>query len=94
MKKENLTSVLSDLAEKSAPPSEIDLWPLVMNSINKSNWQKTQGDPIVNKSIALPKVLLRTAVVVFILLVAFGILFATPQGQAFAHKIYQFFNII
>lgn len=92
MKKENLTSVLSDLAEKSVPSSEINLWPLVMNSINKSNWHKTQGDSIVSKTIALPKVLLRTAVVGFILMVAFGILFATPQGQAFAHKIYQFFN--
>ena len=57
-----------------------------MNSVNKSNRQKTQGEPIVNKTIALPKVLLRTALVVFILLVAFGILFATPQGQVLAHK--------
>jgi Domain of unknown function (DUF4367) len=92
MKKEKLNSVLSNLAEKSIPSAEIDLWPVIQNSINKSNWHKTKGDTIMNKTIARHNVLRLTTVVVFILLVVLGIVFATPQGRAFAQKVFLFFN--
>lgn len=92
MKKDNLTSIMKDLAEIAAPSTEIDLWPAIKDSINQGNWHKTKGDLIVNKTIALPKVLLRAAVALLILLAIFGILLATPQGRAFANTIIKLFT--
>ena len=49
MKKDNLTSILADLAESAAPSDQIDLWPRVKKSLETSGWRNHQrvnaGEP-------------------------------------------------
>jgi hypothetical protein len=84
MSDDHLNSILGDLAENAKPTAQIDLWPGLTKSLaaraRTANMEQTS-------------VFWRATFAALVLVVLFGLAFLTPQGRAFAQKIFRFFTI-
>ncbi len=90
MNKDNLNSILSDLAENAKPAAQIDLWPGLKKSLAARNGQSKQGKSILNQT----PVLRRAAFAALTVLVALAILLVTPRGQAFSQALLKYFTTV
>jgi hypothetical protein len=88
MNNDHLNSILSDLAENAKPAAQIDLWPGLKKSLAASDGQSKPGKSGIKRT----PVFRRTAFAALAVLVAFAILFATPQGQAIAQDLLKYFT--
>ncbi len=81
--------VIHHLAE-ALVTDEIDLWPAIRERFETSKHSTTQGDISMNAKLARRR-RLATAILLTLLLVS-ALLFATPQGRAWAQDVLQFFT--
>jgi len=90
MKTDKLNLILSDLAEKAAPASQVNLWPRLSARLQTSTWQSQSGDPMKTLFQNIPP--RRLALAALALIFAFSLLAFTPQGRALAQGILQLFT--
>ena len=90
MKTDKLNAILTDLAEKAAPASQVDLWPQLSARLQTSTWQSQSGDPMKTLFQNIPP--RRLALAALALIFAFSLLAFTPQGRALAQGILQLFT--
>lgn len=83
----DIQSALQTALENEIHPDQIRLWPAVAQrlAVGKRPLFK-QGDASMNTIFS------RTALILLAIIVGFALLFATPQGQAFAKNLLQFFT--
>jgi hypothetical protein len=92
MKNMDIQSILAGIAEEAAPSAEIDLWEGIHRRIASSESQFRQGEPLMKSNFAQKTIFRRLALATLALVFAFAILFATPQGRAWAQEIIHFFT--
>ena len=92
MKNDTLQSTLAAIAEQAVPFAEIDLWTKMRPHLVTSESIQKQGDASMKTDISRTPMLRRMALIVVAVIVSIIILFSTPQGQAFAQSILQFFT--
>lgn len=85
MKNDELKSALAAIAEQAAPSAEIDLWRKLQRHLETSESIQKLGDASMKTTFP------RTALILLAVIMGFALLFITPQGQAFAQSILQFF---
>lgn len=86
MNHHDIQSALQTALENEIHPDQIRLWPAVAQRLAVGK------RPLSNQGDASMKTIFhRTALIVLAVIVGFALLFATPQGQAFAQSILQFF---
>jgi hypothetical protein len=93
MKKNNLKSILTDLAEHAAPPDKIDLWPAIQSSLEPHAQPLHPGESNMNRSIPRLPLLRRAVFILLVLMLAGAALLATRQGRALAQKMWLFFRV-
>lgn len=92
MKHDELTSILTDLAERAAPSTAIDLWPAIRRHLETGKWQSQAGNVSgLSGHNVLPR---RIALVVLALAAAFSLLVSVPQGRVLAQRLWRFFALI
>jgi hypothetical protein len=92
MKNVNIQSILAGIAEEAAPSAEIDLWRGIQGRLGSSEPEVRRGEPLLKPNFAQKSFLRRLALATLALVFAFAILFATPQGRAWAQEILRYFN--
>lgn len=90
MKTDKLNTILSDLAEKAAPTSQVNLWPRISEGLQTSTWQSQTGDPM--KTVFQNTLSRRLTLAALALAFVFSLLAFTPQGRALAQGILQLFS--
>ncbi len=86
MKNDTLQFTLAAIAEQAAPSAEIDLWMKMRGHLETSESIQQRGD-------ASMKITFRRITLILLAVIAgLAILFATPQGQAFAQTLFRFFS--
>lgn len=93
MKNDNLNAILNELAENAAPTSRIDLWPTLKDRLAMSESRLKQGDASMKTDSSRTLTLRWAALFLIAIAIAFTILFATPQGRAWAQKMFLFFTV-
>lgn len=89
MNKRRMQSILKDLTEQKAPKAEINLWPAIESRLPMSEMSHSKGTIMKTRNKLVPR--LATAIAVIVILG--GVLIAaTPQGQAMAQSLLQFFT--
>lgn len=84
MNDENIRSALQDAIKDKIPPTSVRLWPRVKAGLVAGNNQKGK-----RMNTTLKRLTLTTLAASFVIV----IVLATPQGQALAQRIFQFFSI-
>lgn len=83
MMNDDLKSILTDIAEEALPGSQIDLLPALANNISSEQsmmpFQPTSP-------------MRRPVLLVLAISLAFAVLLITPQGRAFAQRLFTFFS--
>jgi hypothetical protein len=92
MKNAEIQIILAEIAEQAAPSAEIDLWPEMCQRLTTSEAIFQQGDTSMKTGFFRTPLLRRAALVLLAIVIAFAILLATPQGQAFAQNVLKFFT--
>ena len=92
MKNDNLKTILTELAEQTAPTSEINLWPALQDQLVTSEWKLEKGKKIMKTPFAQKMFFRRAILALLAIAIAFAILLATPQGRAWAQSILRFFT--
>lgn len=89
-------SVLREKTEQLAPVSKINLWPVIQSRIsmevNQMNETTKSRKPEINTGGNRITGLRLAATITLVVLLVTGVYFATPQGQAVAQNILQFFT--
>lgn len=93
MKKDNLKTILSDLAEQAAPPEQIDLWPAVKRSIETSKPYPIPGAITMKPSNFNYTWQRRAGFILIALVVTLIVFLAAGPGSTLAQKMWQFFQI-
>jgi hypothetical protein len=89
MDNKNILSILQDALEEEFPSSQVKLWSAVKASLAAGKTVQ-QGDKMnTTKSRRIARVALAILTVITLLALAF----ITPQGRAFAQRLFQFFSI-
>jgi hypothetical protein len=96
MNEKQIQSILRELAEQKAPKAEIDLWPAIDLRLEKAHLQtseltKRKETEMNTHQHHFPRQRLAAALVL-IVIIASGLFFTTPQGQAMAQNILRFFS--
>lgn len=89
MDNKNIQSILQDALEEKIPSSQVELWPAVKAELVAGKHLIGQQGEKMNTS--RPRRILRAAFVTLTIVVLLALAFITPQGQAFAQSILQFF---
>jgi len=84
MNDENIRSALQDAIEAKIPPTSVRLWPSVKTNLAAGTNQRGKKMNTVQKQLTFTALAVSVALVVVL---------ATPQGQALAQRMVQFFNI-
>ena len=92
MKNDNLNAILNELAENAAPTSGIDLWPALEDRLATSQARLKQGDTSMKTGLSRIPRLRRAVLALLVMVIAFAILFATPQGRAWAQSLLRYFT--
>ena len=92
MKNSQLQSTLAEIAEQAIPSTEIDLWTGMRRHLATSESNIQQGDASMKTNFFRTPTLRRAALILAAVTVGLAILFATPQGQAFAQSLLHFFT--
>ena len=92
MKNTNIQSILAGIAEEAAPSAEIDLWKGISQHLESSESRFHKGETLMKPNFTQKPIVRRVALAALALVLAFAILFATPQGRAWAQEIIHFFT--
>jgi len=87
MDNKNIQSILQDALEEKIPSSQVELWTAVKASLVAGKIFQ-QGE---NMNTIRPRRISRVAFATLVIIVLLSLAFITPQGQAFAQSILQFF---
>jgi hypothetical protein len=88
MKNNDLKSILADIAEEALPGSDIDLLPALTGNLAEEKLQNETS----KRSLYQLSLIRRTALMVLALILTFAIVLITPQGRAFAQRLFSFFS--
>ena len=89
MNKRQMQSILKDLTEHKAPKAEINLWPAIESRLPTSEMSHSKGTMMETRNKLVPRLVTAIAVIVIL----GGVLVVTtPQGQAMAQSLLQFFT--
>ncbi|MHB1118898.1 MAG: DUF4367 domain-containing protein [Bellilinea sp.] len=89
MRDKQIQSVLKNLAEQKAPGREINLWPAIESQLQTGDRTNPKGTIMNARQKRIPR--FAAAVTLAVILIAV-IFFLTPQGQAVAQELLQFFT--
>ena len=89
MNKKQMQSMLKDLIEQKAPKAEINLWPAIESRLQTSDLTQPKGTQMNTRQKLIPRLSAGIALAVILTGVLF---FTTPQGQAMAQSMLQFFT--
>lgn len=89
MKNNDLKSILADIAEEALPGSDIDLLPALLTRNVTS--EKLQNGPL-KRTVHQISPIRRALLLVLAIGLAFAVLLITPQGRAFAQRLFSFFS--
>ena len=92
MKNSDIHFILAGIAEEAAPSAEIDLWKGIHSRLESSESRFQKGKTRMKPNFAQRPIVRRIALAMLALVLAFAILFATPQGRAWAREILHFFT--
>jgi hypothetical protein len=92
MKNKDIQSILAGIAEEAAPSAEIDLWKGIRQRLETSESRFNKGETLMKPNFVQKPIVRRLALATLALVLAFAILFATPQGRAWAQEIIHFFT--
>jgi len=94
MNNTELKSALRAALEKEIQPESLQLWPAVSQRLAAGKRHPfTQGDASMKTTTSRKPLLRWAALSLAALVLALAVLLATPQGRAWAQKMFQFFNI-
>lgn len=85
-------SILTHLAEEAKPPDQINLWPSIHSAMLESNLRSQPRISPMNTYPARTRQLRFALAVSLTLLIALTLLFASPQGRAWAREFLHFFT--
>lgn len=89
MNEKQLRSILRNLTEQQAPKETINLWPAIETRFQTSDLPEPKGPEMNTRQKRIPKL----AAAITLAVVLIGVLFfSTPQGQAMAQSVLQFFT--
>ena len=89
MNKRQMQSILKDLTEHKAPKAEINLWPAIESRLPTSEMSHSKGTIMGTRKKLVP----RLVTVIAVIVILGGVLIiTTPQGQAMAQSLLQFFT--
>jgi hypothetical protein len=88
MKNNDLKSILADIAEEALPGSDIDLLPAITKNLAAEPRQNETSKASPHQTFLAR----RTLLVMLALSLAFAVLLITPQGRAFAQRLFSFFS--
>lgn len=89
MNEKQLRSILRNLTEQQAPKETINLWPAIETRFQTSDLPEPKGPEMNTRQKRIPKL----AAAITLAVVLIGVLFfSTPQGQAMAQSLLQFFT--
>jgi hypothetical protein len=91
MDSKNIQSILRAALENELPSSQIQLWPAVKASLVEGNHLLIQQGEKMN--VTKPRQMQRIAFATLIIFALLALAFSTPQGRAFAQRIFQFFAV-
>lgn len=89
MNKRQMQSILKDLTEHKAPKAEINLWPAIESRLTTSEMSHSKGTMMETRKKLVPRLVTAIAVIVIL---GGVMMFSTPQGQAMAQSLLQFFT--
>lgn len=89
MNEKQIQSMLKDLTEQKAPKAEINLWPAIESRLQTSDLTELKGTKMNTRQKLIPRLVAGIALAVILIGVLF---FTTPQGQAMAQSMLQFFT--
>ena len=92
MKEITIHSILAGIAEEAAPSAEIDLWEGIHRHLESSESQFHQGEPLMKPNFAKRPFVRGMALAALALVFAIALLFAIPQGRAWAQEVIHFFS--
>ena len=91
MDSQNIQSILQAALESELPASQIQLWPAVKASLVERKHSSFQQGEKMNT--IKPRRISRVAFAALVIVTLLAIVFITPQGRAFAQRMFQFFAI-
>lgn len=93
MNKQELQSILKDLAEQKAPARETDLWPAIQSRLTMSQPRSSKGTIMNTHSNLRPSQRpLKPALILLAVLLVGALFVHLPQGRALAQQMLHFFN--
>jgi hypothetical protein len=92
MKNNTIQSILAGIAEEAAPSAEIDLWKGIQRQLESSESISSKGESLMKPYFVQRPLVRRLALAALALVLALAVLFATPQGRAWAQEIIRFFT--
>jgi hypothetical protein len=92
MNRTNIQTLLSGIAEEAIPSPEIDLWKGVRRHLESSESKFHKGETAMKPKFARSPKMYRFALTMLCVAIMLVLLAATPQGQALAQTVLQFFT--
>lgn|GEM_PF-924410 len=90
MNKNDMLSILKNLAEQKAPAAQIDLWPAIQSRVQMSPPAQSRGSTMNTHSNSKRRLLKPVFIVLAVILIGALILFL-PQGRTLAQEVLHFF---
>lgn len=89
MREKQIQSILKNLAERKAPGREINLWPAIESQLQMGDLTYPKGTFMDTRQKRTPRFAAAVTLAAILIAVVF---FLTPQGQAMAQELLQFFT--
>lgn len=89
MREKQIQSILKNLVEEKAPGREINVWPEINSRLQTSELNYSKGTKMDTRKKLAPRL---AAGIALIVILAGIFVFSTPQGQAMAQSLLQFFT--
>ncbi len=89
MNKKQMQSMFKDLTEQKAPKETINLWPAIESRLQTSDLTQPKGTQMNTRQKLIPR--LSAGIALAVILIG-ALFFTTPQGQAMAQSMLQFFT--